>query len=318
MTLQLIALHIGIKRPTGFKVTVLKPKIDNISLTLHIHDEHRQAVPEGLWDMADDAETLEYVNSKAGFKGSNNYKTSVSWVNPGGGAVLIQCQPKAKKGKDIPFLRFEFNPDQLGPEGLSRFKEQLIVILLGNGSWETLIKEAKVTRLDIAVDLLNVDTEDLLVGAKKPGKKMSYFGIGGKIETAYQNTTNTIYIYDKKQKQIDDKQTPEFGNTPHTRVEIKTRTTKGILGLPSLMNHLNKVSLIDIEAPEPPEEHHHWKLFQDACRYRGMDGALNFLSDDVRGKYIEAIEAVEGEIWQPEKLWGFWAETVHKSRLLDP
>lgn len=318
---QLTASAYWYERPTEHMVTILKPKIDKLSLTLHIHDEHRKAIPEGLWGMASDPETPEYVNSKSEYKGSNEYRTSVSWVYPGGGPVLIQCDPKSKKGKNIPYIRFEFNPDRLGVAGLSAFKKQIPVILLGNGSWATLIENAKITRLDIAVDLHNIDIENLLIGTMKPGKKISYFGIEGKAETNYLNVTSKgsgLYVYDKKQKYVDDKQPPEFGDTPHTRVEVRTSTTKGILGLLSLMNHLKKISLVDIEAPEPPEELHHWKLFQDSCRYRGLDNALKNLPDEVGKMYLDAVKSVEGEIWQPEKLWGFWAETIHKSGLLEP
>ena len=307
------------ERPNGYKVTVTKPKIDRLAITLHVHDaDGQKAIPHGLWDMVDGDEYPQYINSKADLKGSNAYKTSVCWVDPiSKGSVLIQCQPWSKGKKNTPFMRFELNPDRLGPEGVSRFKKELLVIFLDNIPYETLRKAGNVTRLDVAVDLVNVDVEDLLVAAKKPGKKLSYFGIGGKIETAYQNTSKTIYIYDKKQAQLDKDLKPEYGETPYTRVEIRTRTTKGITGLPKLLNHLKKVSLVDIEAPNPPEEEHHWKLFQDACRYRGLDGALGVFPENIRSQYQAAIDAVAGDVWQPAKLWSFWPETVAKSGLLE-
>lgn len=306
------------KRPTGYIVNVMKPKIDCLSVTLHVHDEHRQAIPEGLWALVHDPDNPQYINSKAGYKGSSYYKTSICWVDPVTKArVLIQCQPTTKAKKGTAYLRFEFNPDQLGATGLANFKEQLPLILLGNGTWETIINEGCITRLDVAVDLVNVDVEDLLVATKKPGKKLSYFGLGGKIETAYQNTTKTIYIYDKRQKQLDDDLEPEYGGAPHTRVEIRTKTTKGILGLPTLMNHLKKVHLVDIEAPNPPEEVHHWKLFQNACRYKGVGGALKELPDPVSAQYKAAIAAIEKEVWQPDEIWDYWPETISKSGFQD-
>lgn len=307
------------KRPNKYKATITKPKIDKLAITLHIHDEYRKVIYQQLWDMVKDKDCPEYINSKAGYSGSSYYGTSVCWVDPvSKSKVLIQCKPTKKAKKNTPYLRLELNPDQLGPKGLSAFKDQFLMITLGNASWQTLIDEGCITRLDVAVDLINVDVEDLLVAAKKPGKKLSYFGIGGKIETAYQNTTNTVYVYDKKQKQLDAGLEPEYGNTPHTRVEIRTRTTKGISGLPKLMNHLKKVSIVDIEAPDPPESAHSWAQFQDACRYKGLDGALNTFPEELRSQYKAAIDAVEREIWKPKDLWGLWPETVAKSGLLEP
>lgn len=306
-------------RPNAYTVTATNPKIDCISITLHVHDEHRGAISQALWDLVKDTDHPEYINSKAHYKGSSYYKTSVCWVDKKTQSkVLIQCQPSKNAKKNTPYLRVEFNPDQLGAKGLARFKEQVPVTLYGNGTWQTVINEGTITRLDIAVDLVNVDVEDLLVATKKPGKKLSYFGVEGKIETAYQNTSNTIYIYDKKQALLDSDLTPEYGDAPHTRVEIRTKTTKGIAGLPTLLNHLDKVSLVDIEAPSPPEEQHHWTMFQNACRYKGLDGALNDLPEEVRSQYKAALEAVEGEVWQPKKLWGKWAKTVERSGLQEP
>ena len=304
-------------RPSGFKVTILKPKIDRISITCPVGSVgDQEVIRKKLKALAEDIDTpgLTKWQKMKGW-GAGKYARSYGLSVGKGTQVLIQCTA----GKtDTAFLRFEFNPDHIGSKGVAVFKETLPEITGGIVSYGDLAKTGRVTRVDVAVDLINVDIEDLLIGVKKPGKKMSYFGIGGKIETAYQNTTRTIYIYDKRQKQIDDGVAPKYGSTPHTRVEIRTSTTKSILQLPKLMNHLKKVSLIDIEAPDPPEEPHHWNQFQDACRYRGLDGALNQLPDDVRAKYEEAIDAVSGELWRPDKLWSHWPETVQKSGLLEP
>ena len=124
--------------------------------------------------------------------GAGKYARSYGLSVGKGKQVLIQCTA----GKtDTAFLRFEFNPDHIGPEGVAVFKETLPEIMDGKVSYGDFAKTSRVTRIDVAVDLINVDIEDLLIGVKKPGKKVSYFGIGGKIETAYQNTARTIYMW---------------------------------------------------------------------------------------------------------------------------
>jgi len=128
---------------------------------------------------------------------------------------------------------------------------------------------------------------------------------------------SNLYVYDRRQRLRDAGGEPEFGETKQTRVEIRTGTTKPIVELPSLMNHLWKIEIIDIEAAEPPENDHHWKMFQDSCRYRGLHGALNILPVQIREQYEAAIMAVEDKLWRPDELWTYWPEMIAKSGLID-
>ena len=180
------------------------------------------------------------------------------------------------------------------------------------------------TRLDIAVDLVNIDLEDLLVSTPKLTVSMGYFGLTGKDETKYLNVNkkgSNLYVYDRrthlgKLEEMGVGDGPEYGAAKHTRVEVRTKADKPITSLPGLKNRLKRIDLIDIEAAEPPEQEHHWRLFQDSCRYRGLGGALGLLPDDVRDEYEIAIKAVAGELWQLERLWVLWPEAVVKSGLL--
>ena len=73
---------------------------------------------------------------------------------------------------------------------------------------------------------------------------------------------------------------------------------------------------LDIEAATPPEELHHWKLFQDACRYRGLAGALALLPADIRAAYEAAISDASATLWRPDDLWKTWPEALNTSGLL--
>lgn len=71
-----------------------------------------------------------------------------------------------------------------------------------------------------------------------------------------------------------------------------------------------------MEGVEPPEEAHHWKLFQDSCRYRGLNAALKQLPEAVREKYVEAIHSPDIKVWRPVDIWSFWPEVLNRSGLL--
>lgn len=109
----------------------------------------------------------------------------------------------------------------------------------------------------------------------------------------------------------------EHGDAKYTRVEIRLNPDKPINKLAALKkNPFKRLNLIDIEAPKPPEDDHHWKLFQDACRYRGFQGALNHLPSKLRSQYNATIQSTSGDLWRPKVLWDMWPEIILKSGLV--
>lgn len=166
--------------------------------------------------------------------------------------------------------------------------------------------------------------EDLLLDSTKPGVKHVYFGKSGSTQTVYLNTTpkgSNLYAYDRKAKL--NAQTEDgigngsvFGKAKYTRIECRLSPNKSASKLGGAYNPLKKLMLLDIEAPEPPEEPHHWELFKDSCRYRGLAGALELLPPPVRQSYEQALDDAKGILWRPEELWKFWPEALDSAQLV--
>ncbi len=202
---QLTARAYSYHRPTGFLVSVLKPKIDRLSLTFDIQGEltrkkvrdhlHSQALSDSpvvtLWQKQTDWGASKYYRSYAVSVGAKN-------------TVLVQHTSMSAKHR---FLRFEFNPHRVGPNGLDVLRKHLPVIAGGLVSYENLATEGRITRIDIAVDLVNIDLEDLLIATSKPGVVAGYFSPSGKAETKYLNVNtkgSNLYVYDRKAKLMKD------------------------------------------------------------------------------------------------------------------
>jgi hypothetical protein len=320
---QFAAQAYSYKRPTNYRVTVLKPKIDRLSITLNIADTtKRKIIRQHLIDMADSGNPLLTMWKKFKGWGSGKYDRSFALKVSNGKSILVQCAPIKSA---VSFLRFEFNPAAIGPGGVAAFRDHLLAINGGALTYKKLAHSGKVTRLDIAVDLVNIDLEDLLISTAKPGISQSYFGLTGKAETKYLNVNkkgSNLYVYDRKtllqkQKAEGKGSGSEFGQAKYTRVEVRAEPNLPIAKLSKLKNRLKKIALIDIEAAKPPEEEHHWKLFQDSCRYRGLAGALVRLPNNVRQKYEAAIASAETGFWNPELLWSFWPEVLSSSGLAE-
>jgi hypothetical protein len=309
------------KRPTGYQVAVLKPKVDRLSATLGVDDETvRATIRNHLSDLAAVGAVISPWK-KARDWGSQKYDQSYSLNVAPGKTVLVQCAPIKSL---ISLLRFELNPNGVGPAGVQAFRQSLPMLTAGHFDYQALATQGRVTRTDIAIDLVNIDIEDLLIASAKPGVTSSYFGVTGKAETKYLNVRRSgskLYVYDRRalleKMQAEGSGKPsEFGATKYTRVEVRTEVNAPIAAMAGMSNRLLKIDLFDIDAVAPPEEPHHWKLFQDSCRYRGLAGALALLPKDKQGAYEAAIKSAD-PLWLPKALWGHWPEAL-KTSGLDP
>jgi len=318
-SVQLIAQAYHHDRPTGYRVTVLKPKVDRLSVTLSVNDSTvGKQIRDHLADMASSgAATMTKWKKSKGW-GSGKYDRSYSLNVGSESSALVQC---ASVTAPVSLLRFEFNPSGLGPAGAKAFRESIPDLTAHHFDFEALAAEGTVTRVDIAVDLVNIDIEDLLINTAKPGVTNGYFGITGKAETKYLNVNKSgsnLYVYDRRAllaKLQQDGEKALYGGAKYTRVEVRSNPNIPLTAMDGMSNRLLKVDLFDIEAASPPEKFHHWKLFQDSCRYRGLKGALALLPAGTRAAYEAAIKATD-TLWRPKELWSHWPSVLKNAGLV--
>ena len=318
-SVQLTAQAYAYTRPTGFNVAVLNPKIDRLSFTYNIVDiAARQKLVKNLnYLMLSESSPIHPWTKQKGW-GSVKYSKSYGLDVGDFGKVLVQHAPLYSNNN---FLRFEFGAPALKPTAIKIFKELLPNLSNGLLDYEHIAVNCKVTRLDVAVDLINIDLEDLLISTPKPGVSMGYFGLTGKAETKYLNVNtngSNLYVYDRKThiQKLQDKGVmvdAEYGETKYTRVEFRLYPDRPISKLNTLKhNPFKRINLIDIESPEPPEQEYHWKLFQDSCRYRGLNGAINHLPIGLKEQYSAVVHSTSGSLWKPQILWSSWPDTLSK------
>ena len=311
------------ERPTGYRVAVLKPKLDRLSVTFSVHDDAiKAAIRVHLSKLAAGAGSIVTPWQKRRDWGSQKYDRAYALKVAPGRTVLVQCAPLTSANS---LLRFEFNPNGIGPEAVKAFRESIPLLTAGHFDYQALATQGRVTRLDIAVDLVNIDIEDVLIATPKPGVTNSYFGLSGKAETKYLNVNkkgSRMYVYDRRallaKLNAEGLGEPsEFGNAKYTRVEVRTEVGTSITAMADMSNRLLRIDLFDIEAADPPEQSHHWRLFQDSCRYRGLAGALALLPEGVRSAYELVIKSVE-PLWRATELWGHWPAALKASGLTLP
>jgi hypothetical protein len=133
-------------------------------------------------------------------------------------------------------LRLEWNPRKAGLEGFERLRTLLAHhLLLGPEGALEWFQGARITRLDIAVDILGVDRPSLFLRLMDQKKVQTYGRWTSGIETTNHKPskgtkgTGGLSAYDKRQEQTDKKpnKEPKFGQVPHQRIERRFVVTGG-------------------------------------------------------------------------------------------
>lgn len=304
------------KTETG-RIAVLNPVIDKISLTYSVDEKTAQdSILQGLQFSVKDESFKEYAHWAAP---SVPYKFKARVTPPDlDSQIFVFADPKKK---DIRFLKFEFNPAQLGSDGIDFFKETMLPeILLDELATETFLAEAYVPRLDIACDLVNLGMSNLLVESSISGKTHAYFGLDGMLETSYlgagtKGNSNTKF-YNKTQELLDGGKPAAYGGAEVIRVE-RTIATK--LKLADLHKLKNPFKVLDFFIPETvhyPESEHHWMMFLDSCKYRGEAGALAQIPEGLRKAYEEELKQAKKSIWKPDQIWKNWERALEDTGLI--
>lgn len=306
--------------PIPGQVAVLKPVIDKISITYVGSPDLEPVLVENLLQ---EIEAGGHWKAHAWMHGGVPYKASAQLAIPvDGQTALIQVGP-TKKGV-AHTLRVEFNPTGLGRPGIAFLKEQLEALVLNGLSFIDVIAKGKVSRLDVAVDIVGVNLADLLVTLSSGGKQHWYLSEGGKPETGYfgikSGDKNAKWkVYNKRQQVKDTSVAPvqqAYGGLSHTRIEHGYTPGKPLSKLGNLNNRFADIS---VAYPQPPKgvKPYTWRFFIDSCSVRGEAEALAILPNEkTRKRYENALKASHAGFWRPDVMWQSWPWALSASGLL--
>ena len=291
---------------------IYPPAIDKLSICLAIDDnQDKEDIEKNLW--------MILKSPGEGFFGAKKtggYQINLRMHLPSTNAsftkhfILIQARPY---NIHAPFMRFEWNPWKIGVEGLGYFKAMLETMI--PYGYLQLRSDGKVTRLDIAVDILGTPIDELIIRAKRSRAYSLYMGADGHIETVYLGKPKSAQTvaYDRVKKlQKEGQKAPAF---PITRIECRLKPNIPLHQIAALKNPLRRVVVIDLSKADLPACAAHLVWFRDSCRTRGIKNALRVLPTKERKTYEKAINAATVHWWDPEVIWSSWGDVVESSEL---
>ena len=341
MDKELIAHEIPLSNKD--KITVLKPVIDTIVISCGGKVAVSKLLPSNAqWQTAYDFWTDFYklideslkAQESVGLESSSEriqgYKTCCGLVLPTSGRkVLIATQPIQNQSP----VRLEFSPSRFTSQDVSEFRELWTALTYGELPLANLLSDAKVTRLDVAVDLLGIRPRDVFIynvdvwkvwsasSLERGIETQSFYKTSGYNQGAQANPKKraNLLVYDKRKEQKQKGFDPLYGEIDHTRVELSLRKQCLIESLANQPYLFQGWDVRRMKLAEPPLEAGLWQMFLDSARFRGYNAATalapdGFLPEDMVGKADKYLPA---DLITKELIWPHWPGCVEKSRLLE-
>lgn len=216
-----------------------------------------------------------------------------------------------------PRLRLELNPRKLGPAGFKTFLK-ILSDPKGPFAMKPLLQAARVTRYDVAVDIVGLQVGELVAFFPKQGKRSIYVGKDGLLETINIHRSVSaskpagkvaVKIYDRVRERLDRGKKPPFGSAPVTRVEIIKMPKdpyNGLLKLAEANNPFGGLRVGYIADQAKPLAW--WFQFVTLCRVMPVHEveALLGLTKSVAETFRTALKVPQSPIVSKSQSWEGW------------
>ncbi|GFO58752.1 hypothetical protein GMST_10770 [Geomonas silvestris] len=225
--------------------------------------------------------------------------------------ILVECCPTTSKNdkNSYRFIRIEFNPAKVNLPNLRKNIDFIIP-----GGYALLMKQGIVTRIDLTVDASYLDATDVV--AMNPKVKVErHYAKNGTIETKYLGASSSnkqTVLYDKVAhlKHLNAKKEKALKTPlpPHNIFRIEQRLLKlncTLNAVASLPNPFTDLTLIAYPGAKLTDAYSPlWTLFLSACRFEGVNAALQHLSPEHQEEFKRRLHK-EGrsDWWKPGKVW---------------
>lgn len=235
--------------------------------------------------------------------------------------ILVQTTPQGKSQETKPFMRLDFNPHELGTDGM-KFLMNEFKAMMGNWmDWAYLSKFPKtIERMDIAVDFIGADPSYIAVHRDKAphqqheAKTQAFLSENGRGEALYYNYKQGIptdtYLYNKKKEQIDKVGKGEYGEALHSRFETRIKTDLPLSEIVNVKNPLKKFQVDYVDFDMLAKINYVHVLVGEKAVIRGIDKALEVIPENERTQYAQSYSEVKINLWDYSVLWSHWPELI--------
>jgi hypothetical protein len=223
--------------------------------------------------------------------------------------ALLQCNPKDGAGG---LLRLEWNPAKWSATASARLFGTVSAVMLNTAEFDQLLQDAKVTRLDVALDVPGIRPDDYL--SVRKGIYRSQLNKDGRLETLclgnWKAAKGGVRIYDKGAEMG----LPGLKLTHIERVYKNSKLRlRDIAALPNVFHSLSchdaHAAFAALGAQGVPPMYR--SSVHDACTKRGCKAALAKIeSVQLHNTLVKAISSSVPAFSDLDAIWAGWPTAV--------
>jgi hypothetical protein len=211
------------------------------------------------------------------------------------------CFEAGPRRPGCPSYRLDFNPSQLSREAMDQVKVLLDTII--DPTHEEFFSTGRITRIDVAVDLVGVTIGDLIVLTERKQKHGVYSNRHGVPETVYLGTprSSRVVAYTKPIGQL---------GLLGTRLECRLKPNcigQEVAGLP---NPFAKIRLLPTQALDRLIPRVPGQLLADSIRLRGLPRTLQLFDLRTRNRISNALNRSISVLPNADDLWAGWHDAL--------
>lgn len=300
----------------GNQIFYLNPILDKLVCTIKVEDwKHQKFIRETIISRVKDCDFPHWTATNPHFY-SKTFYANICKITPPGNCGFIVLRASPKKNSIGHFIKLEMNPNNLGEKGISFLIKSLGEILPKEMYGAETFRGAKITKYDVAVDIINSPLTDAYFTHRWKGKSLIIKSAKGKVESLYGGKTKTrgykIKLYDKKQEQLDKNKQPIYKTYEHIRFEIMMGQGSRVENFEKIKNPFENVKFLNTNTLPLPGEPVYSKFILDSCKlqefYMTISQLPSPLEIEFRKFFSDSIKAT----WKPNLLWQSWPDYLTK------
>ncbi len=249
--------------------------LDKVAITMPIVENERMPLLKRI----NDPELCEPYNRKV-YRSGGRYKNNYQFTIHEGNKIELAMYPIKKSHN---FLRLEYNPTKLGKEGRKELRSFLIK-LLGIDLVKTIYFEARVTRLDLTLDVFDMEP-DLYLHKKRieQSQIIREDGIMASQILGSDESDIRITMYNKSLEQ------GKKSKANHQRIEIRIRSLNAVMAdlSDTLLSQINALNFFNADFLTDARFN---KKFKREAKAQGLNAALMAWDDNTRRRYMRHLE----------------------------
>ena len=330
----------------GREVWVSAPKPDRISLIAPLRHAHFLPMPAGeeqfkelitglSWSLATKGGSTTLVDTQFS-QHDKVYEKVRLFAGDREASIFVQfIRPKNGKTPQPWKLKLEFNPRKLGHAGFKALTDDLSYAKTFR--IDRFLADCRLTRLDVAVDIIGVAVSEVVASVPVPGKRTFYVGDDGSLETIQFHRNNpppkqkfspdgepkkvprstdplgqvVAKLYDRVRERAAVLQPAPFGQAPVTRAELIKRW-KGngpyLVQLPGYKNLLTELSA-GYAGHLPPTDPSEWLTYVAGRRATSKALVEKAMKLAIKKSMLlnKAYSHPPSTLLRHEDLWAYWS-----------